>query len=336
MTTPTSMDTAVSVPVHKLLESPTTRAIEIFDWTLTVSTNPISNSRELDALHARLGIPLPEMTFGSNFLRMEHRPSRWAYEFTTEGALQGVRNGEMREGDGGVKVGHAEAWLRSRTDPTSSLPMPKTVATKPFDWTYTTTYAGDLGAWTPRTDADDTSSDAGSRPATPEPKLPMDTSPPIERPWLLATDPSHTIPLAELSRPDPILFYAEVPLFEDELHDNGAAHLLVRVRVMPTCFFVLARFTLRVDGVLFRLRDTRVYHSFASNPSVVVRETSGWEAEYSRVKGALPRRDDLSPLTDSNFIAKVLTGMPKETSQERGAGTGWRGLGTKLEIVQLG
>ena len=42
-------------------------------------------------------------------------------------------------------------------------------------------------------------------------------------------DQSHTIPLAELTRQDPILFYAEIPLYEDELHDNGASHLLVRI-----------------------------------------------------------------------------------------------------------
>lgn len=44
-----------------------------------------------------------------------------------------------------------------------------------------------------------------------------------------STNAQHTIPIAELSRPDPILFYAEIPLFEDELHDNGASHLLVRI-----------------------------------------------------------------------------------------------------------
>jgi len=51
---------------------------------------------------------------------------------------------------------------------------------------------------------------------------------------------------------------------------------------------------------------------------------------------ALPRRDDLSPLTDSTFIAKVLTGMPRQASQVDGANTGWRGLGTKAEVAVLG
>ncbi|KAJ7167603.1 type 2A phosphatase activator TIP41 [Mycena filopes] len=310
----TSPMPAIALPVHKLRESPTMRAIDIHGWTLTVSTHPISAAPQLEALHSALGgVPLPEMTFGSNFLSLAHAPSKWRLDLSTEAALQGVRNGELREGDGGVQVGYAEAWLKSRTAG-SSFPMPKTVATKPYDWTYTTTYAGHPAPWEPPNtefDSADASSDAGSRPTTPEAD-------------------SH------LTRQDPILFYAEVPLFEDELHDNGSSHLLVRVRVMPTCLFLLARFTLRVDGVLFRTHDTRLYHSFASSPPLVVRETSGWEAPYDRVKGALPRRDDLTPLTDPNFIAKVLTGMPRRAAQEEGAGTRWRGMGTRVEVAVLG
>ncbi|KAI6024518.1 TIP41-like family-domain-containing protein [Pisolithus marmoratus] len=61
----------------------------------------------------------------------------------------------------------------------------------------------------------------------------------------------------------PIRFYlCRDTVYEDELHDNGSSNLVVRIRVMPTCFFILARFTLRVDNVLFRIHDTRIYHSF--------------------------------------------------------------------------
>lgn len=91
--------------------------------------------------------------------------------------------------------------IRSSTGPTSQVPMPKVVPTKPYDWTYTTTYIGHEDA---------RSTPASWRPADPN-------------------DPSDTIPMAELTRQDPILFYAEIPLFEDELHDNGASHLLVRI-----------------------------------------------------------------------------------------------------------
>ena len=88
-----------------------------------------------------------------------------------------------------------------RTVPDSSIPLPKTEPTKPYDWTYTTTYSGHPDAEEPATE------------------------------WV-AQDPTisnYGIPIAELTRPDPILFYAEIPLYEDELHDNGASSYLVRI-----------------------------------------------------------------------------------------------------------
>ena len=36
--------------------------------------------------------------------------------------------------------------------------------------------------------------------------------------------------------------------------------VVVMQRVMPTSFFLLLRFFLRVDGVLIRINDTRLYH----------------------------------------------------------------------------
>jgi type 2A phosphatase activator TIP41 len=90
--------------------------------------------------------------------------------------------------------------------------MPKTVVTKPYDWTYTSTYPGhnleNAIRW---------------RVADPE-------------------DASHEIPIAELTRQDPILFYAEIPLYEDELHDNGSSALLVRI-VCFISFFLLITMT---------------------------------------------------------------------------------------------
>ncbi|KAH7887386.1 TIP41-like family-domain-containing protein [Phlebopus sp. FC_14] len=307
---------AVAIPEHKLSETPHSRTIEINDWVITASTNSISNAPECDALQTSLGFALPEMTFGNNFLSLEHQSSGWKLVFDTKGALMGVKGGELEEGDGGVKVGYADAWLKSRTDPGTTLPLPTTVAAKPYDWTYTTMYSGHY----PSCEVESTGE-----------------SPSISGSWTEA-DPdndAHSIPLAELTRPDPILFYAEIPLFEDELHDNGSSNLLVRIRVMPTCIFILSRFTLRVDNVLFRTHDTRIYHSFTSSPPLVVRQVGGWEAPYDRVKRRLPRRNDLTPLTDPNFIAKVLTEMPAEVSQKTGAGTGWRGLRTRTEVSVL-
>lgn len=133
------MKPAVALPKHSLLESPNSRSILIGNWRITASTNPISNASQCDALQASLGIPLPEMTFGNNTLKLEYRSDGrfdtdkgdtgsengddepenpeiqgWVYEFNTESALKSVKKGEMEPGDGGVKVNYADAWLKSR------------------------------------------------------------------------------------------------------------------------------------------------------------------------------------------------------------------------------
>jgi type 2A phosphatase activator TIP41 len=100
--------------LYRILESPNSRTILINDWDITASTNPISNAFERDRMQDQLAFPLPEMTFGENHLTVQHLSSNWTYSFTAQHALCAVKNGELGEGDGGVKVGYADAWLKSR------------------------------------------------------------------------------------------------------------------------------------------------------------------------------------------------------------------------------
>lgn len=65
--------------------------------------------------------------------------------------------------------------------------------------------------------------------------------------------------MAKLTSREPIHFYQDLCLFEDELSDHGVAKLNVKIRVMKQNFFVLLRFFLRVDQVLIRMNDTRIY-----------------------------------------------------------------------------
>ena len=53
-------------------------------------------------------------------------------------------------------------------------------------------------------------------------------------------------------------------LYEDDLHDNGQVTLTCKIRVMPTVVFCLERLWVRVDGVMLRVRDTRVSLEFVS------------------------------------------------------------------------
>lgn len=95
----------------------------------------------------------------------------------------------------------------------------------------------------------------------------------------MTTEP---IPIELLKRPDPILFFDNVILYEDELADNGVSMLSCKVRVMPARMLLLSRFFMRLDNVLFRLRDTRIYIDFESRQ--VTREYQSKECDYGTVR----------------------------------------------------
>ena len=118
---------------------------------------------------------------------------------------------------------------------------------KPFDWSYSTDYKGTLS--------------------------------PNAQPFEQTTE---QIPIELLKRPDPILFFDEVVLYEDELADNGIAMLSCKIRVMPERLLLLTRFFMRLDNVLIRLRDTRVYVDFEKRE--VIREYQAKECEYEKVR----------------------------------------------------
>ncbi|KAM7251681.1 hypothetical protein ACFE04_023564 [Oxalis oulophora] len=100
-------------------------------------------------------------------------------------------------------------------------------------------------------------------------------------------DCDEQIDVVSLASKEPILFYDEVVLYEDELADNGVSLLTVKVRVMPSSWFLLLRFWLRVDGVLMRLRDTRMHCIFKDNENpVILRECCWREASFQALSAA--------------------------------------------------
>jgi type 2A phosphatase activator TIP41 len=91
-----------------------------------------------------------------------------------------------------------------------------------------------------------------------------------------------TIDYARLKRHDQILFFDDVVLYEDELADNGLAQMTVKLRVMPTCFFVLVRYFMRLQDVEFRLKETRFYHAFGA--AHLLRESTERRAPFAALK----------------------------------------------------
>ncbi|KAK3067220.1 Tap42 interacting protein [Teratosphaeriaceae sp. CCFEE 6253] len=243
-------------------------------WRITTRKLPILKAEPIEALSHAIGIPIPEMIFGDNYVSITHISSAWSLQFNARDALDCVSKTE----EGMLQVAVAEDWKKDR----EGREEVKQVV-KPFDWSYSTDCRG--------------TTDSGQ----------------TDGKW--ESTPQHADPIRTdlLSRPDPILFFDTVDLYEDELADNGIALLSVKVRVMPERLLLLARFFLRLDGVLIRIRDTRVYVEHAGKK--VVRQYTAKEEKYEVVKEKLRSRGEnaTEALREANVVAPLLRTVLDET-----------------------
>jgi type 2A phosphatase activator TIP41 len=143
-----------------------------------------------------------------------------------------------------LQVAYAKDWSSSREKTSAGI---KEVV-KPYDWSYSTTYTGTLAPTNPKTFS------------------------PTEM----------QIPLELLKRRDPILFFDEVVLYESELDDNGISMFSVKLRVHEQRMLLLCRLFMRLDNVVLRVRDTRVYVDFEKD--IVIREYTAKEDGFANVR----------------------------------------------------
>lgn len=214
------------------------------NFTISTRKLPISKAGAIDQLTDKIGIPMPEMIFGDNIVSILHRPSKWYFEFNTPDALDAVDKTDKHM----LKVAYARDWESTREGTTQSI---KEVV-KPYDWSYSTTYAGTVGV-------------AQEGATTPQ----FQTT-------------EKTIPIELLKRRDPILFFDEVVLYESELDDNGISMYSAKVRVHQQRMLILCRLFMRLDNVVVRLRDTRIYVDFETDE--VLREYTAKEGKFDDVK----------------------------------------------------
>ncbi len=211
-------------------------------WKISSRKLPISKSDAIDVMSEKLEIPVPEMIFGDNMVALENMENGWCLEFNAFDALDRVDKTDKTM----LKVAYAREWSKSREETHEAI---KEVV-KPFDWSYSTDYKGTL---------------CGGSPV----QFEADTEP---------------IPLHLLRRElkDPIKHFEEVILYESELDDNGISMYSIKLRVMEKRMLLLARNFLRLDNVLVRIRDTRVYIDF--DTSKVTREYTATEEKFDVVK----------------------------------------------------
>lgn len=228
--------------------------LRIAGWRIETTKRPILNSDARQEWEKNLGSThLPEMVFGESSLELVHEETGIKIHFNAFDALQGWKQEALPP----VEVPAAAKW-KFRSKPSQQVILD-------YDYTFTTPYSG-------------------SEVHEPSRKqVEMDVQARKTSECLCWIESEDRINLIALQSKDPILFYDEVVLYEDELADNGVSLLTVKVRVMPTCWFLLLRFWLRVDGVLMRVRDTRIYCAFESDTKgipVVIRERCRREGTF--------------------------------------------------------
>ncbi|KAK2974517.1 hypothetical protein RJ640_018682, partial [Escallonia rubra] len=219
---------------------------------------------------------LPEMIFGDSSLILKHSDSGTKIHFNAFDALVGWKQEALPP----VEVPAAAKW-KFRSKPFQQVILD-------YDYTFTTPYCGSGTV--------EINSEHGRGAISGEGSCNLH--------W---EDCEEQIDVVALASKEPILFYDEVILYEDELADNGVSILTVKVRVMPSCWFLLLRYWLRVDGVLMRLRDTRMHCVFGcSTKPVIIRESCWREATFqalSSVSSPFFSASARSP--DSMFVEMI-------------------------------
>lgn len=251
-------------------------------WKAQVTERGLMDAGSLETFAGRLPrLKLPDLVFGYNSLVLEEQSVGLTLDLNAFDALS-MTNLEVREGAmyrGGpylqshvnylpspVRVANAGLWS-NRTLPKDSLF--KDTATQVVlatslatdfgnDWTYSTPYKGLF---------------RGRRKATAFDPLPSQ----------FRIEPTEEeIPVERLGRDNPIVWAKEVNFFEDELDDSGSSRCWVRMRAMRDCWFVLLRSYVRVDDVIVRILDTRIFHAYSS--SYILREFQVKESSYEQLR----------------------------------------------------
>ena len=276
------------------------RGVDLGCWSIECHRGTISASAEIDAFQEETAVKPPEMVFLANHLTLTHLPTGAVFSFNTRDALKGClltdRTAESApaaaaDGSDASAATHSSSQLASTAVAPRARDEIRVTSAKQwvgkehgvnvqtlhlaYDWTYLTHYR-----------------------ATVTPPPPPHT--------LTACEHSAPLPLRLLQRPDPILWFCALPLYEDELHDNGVCSVSVKARVMADCWLVLLQCWLRVDDVCVKVYETRLYCEHMAGDSVeVVREWQAREETFESLAGRGMPRDSKS-YTDPSFLARKL------------------------------
>ena len=295
-------------PILRVEDQDQPCGIDLAGWEITTSSSTIGNEGEMDALTAILQeliidshsdsrrLALPEIVFANAFVSLTrmgnnsgddnvHDPPTMEVKLTAQNALEDWAEchahlpldiSSSYKGVSVIKTVDAKLWeerqARERKVTSSSANnglFGKGAAAAAlehcstefnYDWTYSTPYSGSV--------------------ALSEQAVKEEQWKPIEASGIdfsLLTDQTQ-----------PILYFDDVSLYEDDMHDNGYVSLRCKIRVMPSCFFILLSLFVRVDHVLIRVKEVRLFSKFHSDQDTnseiqVFRDISWKESSWGKL-----------------------------------------------------
>lgn len=203
-------------------------------------------TNELVTLSGLSGIALPECMYGGSHVSIEFVRSGVVHKSISWKAMDSIREWGAKQGGSegaevGVKSKGALKWEEKGIS--KGLGDIKLSDEYKYDWTFSSPYIHTVtttGVAAEAITASATATTTGSAPSA----------------WTRLSASGIKFPLL-MDQSAPILYFNDVRLYEDDLHDVGDTLASCKVRVMPSCLYVLYRNFVRVDGVMLRARDTR-------------------------------------------------------------------------------
>ena len=281
------------------------KSISISGWHVhSTKSNSIMGQREITSVEETVRTKhVPEMMFNSE-LRLKHTQSEVEFTFNATEALKEWKLAKNEV----IKVKNSERWMQlhleryggkkteeeenkreegkekneeTQSERTTVLDIDELAKEgSSYDWTFTTPYRG-----TTTVRGEDIGGGGGGEEGVNSSE--KNTSDNNIR-WKPTEE---RLDMALLTRRDPIELFDEISLYESELDDHGVSSLSVKIRVTESCWFLLLRFWLCVDGVLIRSRETRLCcdlrrrrDATAKIGAVVLRETRLREETWSQLK----------------------------------------------------
>ena len=113
--------------------------------------------------------------------------------------------------------------------------------------------------------------------------------------------------MERLKTRDEILYYESIDLYEDELADHGVAKMDVKIRVMKDCFYILMRYFLRVDHIVARVQDVRIFHD---------KQTDFMLRDFTRREMSLKDTQNDIPVEVLNDPVQLSTRLPLVLEQK--------------------